>query len=135
MSGPLDAALALADTLNWRILPCEPEGKDPIVRLVHHGVKDASTDPDVIRGWWAEEPDANPAVACGPPGPDVLDLDDPSHPQARELLDQLAAAPRVASVRGPHVYLSGGGNRVLPFGELRSTGWYVLAPPACRTSP
>jgi len=70
----MKAALAYG-RLGWRVLPCQPGGKLPII-------KDwptlASTDPDVIREWWRDRPDANIAVATGAgSGIFVLDIDGP----------------------------------------------------------
>ena len=135
MSGALDAALALA-RLGWPAFPVEPGGKDPVGRLVPNGVKNATTDPNRIRRWWAKQPDANIGLACGPPGPVVLDIDDPEHPEGREYAERLAAAPQVATNRGRHFYLSGrcANKTGLVYGELRSTGLYVLAPPSIHPS-
>lgn len=36
-------------------LKCKP-GKHPVGRLVHHGLKDATTDPEKIRSWFTESP-------------------------------------------------------------------------------
>src|SRR5205814_5234945 len=59
----------------WPVLPCLPGGKVPVGALVPHGCLDATTDPDVITGWWSRMPAANVAIACGLPGPDVVDVD------------------------------------------------------------
>ena len=55
MSELLDAALAYA-ARGWHVFPCAPDGKRPITE---RGYKDATTDPDRIREWWSETPDAN----------------------------------------------------------------------------
>lgn len=87
-STPLDAALAYA-AHGWPVMPlhhvhdgrctcqkgaeCEKPGKHP--RTIH-GVKDASTDPLVIRSWWRNNPRANVGVAMGgPTGLVALDVD------------------------------------------------------------
>jgi hypothetical protein len=77
----LDAALALANR-GLAIFPCfEPVtygdqvecsckehekcahiGKHPRTK---HGFKDASKDPDQIKRWWSESPNANTAIATG----------------------------------------------------------------------
>lgn len=38
---------------------CESKGKHPISKLVPNGCVNATTDPEVIRRWWAKEPHAN----------------------------------------------------------------------------
>jgi len=44
------------------VFPCRPRGKEP---LTSHGFKDATTDPEQIRRWWSEHPDANLGLATG----------------------------------------------------------------------
>lgn len=70
------AALAYTRLLGWQVIPIVPGGKPPLGRLVPHGVHDATADPARIRAWWAEEPEANIGIACGPDsGFWTLDLD------------------------------------------------------------
>lgn len=38
---------------------CESKGKHPISRLARNGSKSGTTDPEIIRRWWTEEPNAN----------------------------------------------------------------------------
>ena len=49
MNAPIDYAIDYALLRGWPVFPCKPANKQP---LTEHGVKDASTDPDVIRAWW-----------------------------------------------------------------------------------
>jgi len=67
------AALDYA-ALGWPVLPIAPRGKIP---LTAHGLKDASTDREVIGEWWSRWPTANVGVATGKPGPTVIDLGGP----------------------------------------------------------
>ena len=53
-------------------LNCENIGKHP---RSYHGLKDATSSPAQIEKWWDEWPDANVAVATGPSGLVVLDVD------------------------------------------------------------
>ncbi len=48
------------------MLPCELRGKRPAGAFVPLGLKDASTDPDVVARWWKAEPDLDeqPEVFC-----------------------------------------------------------------------
>jgi putative DNA primase/helicase len=112
--------------LGWPVLPVPAKSK--AATLTGRGVKDASTDPATLMRWWGRWPDANVAVACGLPGPQVLDID--SLARAGRLLD--VDAPTVATARGRHLYFAGqpGGTAALACGELRGRGSYVLAPPS-----
>lgn len=65
--------------IGWPVFPLRPRGKSP---LTAHGFKDATRDPDQIRAWWTEWPDANIGIPTGPLddggcGYDVLDIDGP----------------------------------------------------------
>ena len=52
---------------------CDRPGKHP---STPHGVKDATTDPEQIKSWWAASPDANIGIATGSEsGILVLDID------------------------------------------------------------
>ena len=97
MSDPtaiLAAALEYA-ALGWPVLPifeirdagqcacgdprCESPGKHPVGRLVPRGLKQATTDPEVIHRWFNAAPTANLAVAAGvKAGIVVIDVD-PRH--------------------------------------------------------
>jgi hypothetical protein len=57
----LGAALRYAER-GLAVLPIEPRGKLPLTK---HAVKDATPNARTIRGWWAEWPDANVAIAAG----------------------------------------------------------------------
>lgn len=91
--GNVEHALAHAED-GWPVLPvwwtdadgtcacgsteCKP-GKHPVTRPggVPRGKDDASTDPDVIRAWWARWPQANIGGRCD--GRVVLDYDGAAH--------------------------------------------------------
>lgn len=70
----LGAALGYAEQ-GYLVLPLTPNEKVPLGKLVRHGLRDASSDPERIRGWWGKEPLANIGVLCGPTSFDVLDVD------------------------------------------------------------
>ena len=68
----LDAALAYA-SWGWHVLPLIPNDKRPASA---HGVHDATTDPDQIRAWWAQNPNYNIGIAAGEKsGIVVFDID------------------------------------------------------------
>lgn len=116
---------------------CEGQGKHP---RTENGLDDASTDPDVIRSWWARWPDANVGLRTGIAF-DVLDLDGPD---ALDLLDALAPPGDIKPIVGPmaitgnglHIYVevTGAGNRTAMAGgagiDWRGRGGYVVAPPS-----
>jgi bifunctional DNA primase/polymerase-like protein len=151
MSQPSRQALAYAAT-RWPVFPCRPDA-DPCPEpgrcackapLTRNGFKDASTDPDVIRGWWRKWPSANVAIATGAPGPDVLDVDVATEGSGWAGFNRLKRAGLLtgahALVRTPrgglHAYYRGTGQpsgsltRAGHFIDFKASGGYVLAPPS-----
>ena len=55
------AALAYTTRLGWYVFPLRPASKEPHGRLVRHGHKDATRDPEQIRRWWSADPEAGVA--------------------------------------------------------------------------
>jgi hypothetical protein len=137
----LEAALSYA-ALGWRVLPCEPNGKRPLGRLVPRGLHDATTTEATIRRWWDECPTANVAIECT--GLVVIDVDVAADKRGDRTLVELvrdhgpigwslsASTPR----GGVHYYFRAPGgvrikNGVERLGEgldVRAAGGYVLAP-------
>lgn len=130
------AALSYAER-DWRVLVLA--GKKPHGRLAPHAYKSASTDPDVIRSWWREEPDANIGIACAPSGLVVIDADyrDGGDDLLRELERKHGALPRTPRALtgggGTHDFLRHPSSRLI--GKL-GTGLdvrdraYVVVPPS-----
>jgi hypothetical protein len=119
---------------------CDRPAKHPLVR---HGVKQATTDPEVIGRWWRRWPAANLGLATGVVF-DALDVDGPAGLAA---LHQLAGTVGLR-LPGPLVATGGGGwhhwfaptglgNRP-PHGlahvDWRGRGGCVLAPPSRHAS-
>lgn len=158
----LDDALKCAN-LNWYLLPicwideenrcscgkveCSSPGKHPIAAVVPHGLKDASSDPERIRGWWSKYPDANIAVRTGlKSGLCVLDIDTRhgGEQSLRELVRQNHRLPTTVEAStgggGRHLYFKHSDhpikNRVniLPGIDLRGDEGYVVAPPSRHVS-
>ncbi|GAA1526404.1 bifunctional DNA primase/polymerase [Actinomadura kijaniata] len=118
MTPHLDLALTLAAP-GWHVFPLSPRDKRPLANCLHcrdnptcsrdnytacpclpdgqwcHGVRAATTDPDRIRTWWRRQPYAVPAVAAGPSGLVLIDLD--AH------TDQLPADPATELLPGIHL--------------------------------
>lgn len=67
-----EAALAYA-SWGWSVIPVVPNGKVPATQ---HGVKDATTNPEQIARWWAQNPNFNIGIAAGAlSGIVVFDID------------------------------------------------------------
>lgn len=90
---PLDYALAYAE-LGWHVLPVwsvdehgqcrcgrpnnekgHKPGKHPQADLVPHGHQDATVDTQIIRDWWATDPDAGIGISLADSGLLALDID------------------------------------------------------------
>jgi Bifunctional DNA primase/polymerase, N-terminal/AAA domain len=104
----------------WYVFPCFPRSKKP---ATNNGFKSATLDEDTVRSWWDHEPLYNVAVATGPSGLCVVDVD-----HGLESLDSLDGW---LSVHGlPYTYMVRTGRRP-EFGVqlyysgtgLKSTGW------------
>jgi hypothetical protein len=151
MSDLLSSAIAYAER-GWPVFPCAVKEKVPHGKLAPHGFKDASTDPDIIRGWWTAEPEANIGLPTGLAF-DVLDIDGPEALEALEsvggpaivkevggllVCDDDVEGPTVSTPRGWHCYVAptGRGNTVKLGGladvDWRGRGGYVVAPPSVK---
>jgi hypothetical protein len=113
----------------WPAFPVKPQAKEPLTK---HGVKDATLDGDQLRRWFHRWPTANIAIACGSPGPQVLDIDDLAAGHDTLVVVSRLGGPDVATARGRQFYLRGStqGTIALGWGELRGRGSYVVAPPS-----
>lgn len=137
----LTAALGYA-AHGYEVFPTAVETKAP---LTPHGVKDASTDPDVIARWWTTYPNAN--VAIRPPaGVFVIDVDtEEAHGHdgfatLAALVEELGPLPpdapkAITRSGGWHIWLSGADDVIGGFGkgsgvDIKSRGGYVIVPPS-----
>lgn len=118
------------------VFPLQPAAKVPM--RGSRGCKDATADPDRVRAWWEQRPDANIGLATGHLV-DVIDIDGPAGVASwAAMLDALPPAlGKVSTPRpgGTHLYVAavpGRGNkaRLLPGVDYRGTGGYVVAPPS-----
>jgi hypothetical protein len=137
------AALALA-VKGLRVFPCVERTKEP---AIHDNLKRATTDPNIIAGWWSTR-DFNVAIATGPDsGIWVVDIDgDEGEGTLRKLeatFGPLPATIEAITGKGRHAYFrwpTGAEIRNsqlrqdLPGLEWRGDGGYVLAPPSIHPS-
>lgn len=140
----LHPALAYA-AKGWHVFPVKPHAKEP---LTTNGFKDATTDPAKINAWLSQWPNANWAIATGPSGLLVIDVDPKNGGDVswNELVD-VHGPSLVDSVRvrtggdGLHVYFqrppaNGHGDlgntvsHIAPGIDTRGAGGYVVAPPS-----
>jgi hypothetical protein len=132
-----DAALEYV-ARGWPVFPVTLD-KTP---RTAHGLKDATTDEDQLRSWWARWPDAGVAVATGQrSGLVVLDVDgDLGADNLLELERDRGVLPDTVRVvtggGGAHYYFRDPGGIRNSAGRLgvgidvRADGGYVVAPPS-----
>ena len=151
----LEMALAYAE-FGWAVLPlhnienehcscgspdCKSPGKHP---RTMRGVKDASKNPAVIRGWWSKWPTANIGIATGQvSGVMVVDIDGENGLGNWNALTaehgEIPPTLRVNTARGWHSYLSlpsqvAVPNRASDGLDIRGDNGYVVAPPSNHAS-
>lgn len=123
---------------------CGSPGKHPIGSLVPRGCLEATTDPQLIKEWWAVYPDANIGIATGDPsGVMVLDVDidsggdttlDTLEQRFGQLPDTWAAWTGSGGAhfyfRMPGIDVRNSAGAVGPGIDVRGNGGYVVAPPS-----
>src|SRR5215472_8686738 len=103
-----DDLLALA-AKGWRVFPCRPRAKEPLIPEWQHK---ATMDSRQICAWYAEHPGCNWGIACGAgSGVWVLDVDgDKGKESLKRLLAQRGCLPDGFAVRtakgGGHLYFA-----------------------------
>jgi hypothetical protein len=140
MTSRSEAALALA--VMQPVLPLESAGKRPLGGL---GLRHASRDPETVRGWWKQWPQANLAMRCD--GLLVIDVDGAGGERSLDVLQrrlgELPATRAQQTGRGRHLLYTamielGNSTRMLgrPEGiDLRGgPRGYVVAPPSIHPS-
>lgn len=136
----IDAALAYA-AAGVPVFPCRETNKRP---YTDHGFKEATTDAEQIRLWWAKWPAAMIGMPTGAiSGVSVLDIDDPAAFEAACPID-LPVTRRCDTGKGYHLHFvhhDGIRNKQraanspwpipeLPGAEVRGEGGYVILPPS-----
>lgn len=129
------------------MFPLKPRAKTP---LTAHGFKDATTNIDTIRAWWAKAPTANIGLNCGKSGLVVVDLDKRGDHDGLQEWDTLTDKNHLSIHTS--VSLTGGGGRHLLFKapagveiknsagklapgiDIRGEGGYIVLPPSIHPS-
>src|SRR5262245_23577095 len=140
----------------WRVFPlhtvaagrcacgdpnCSSPGAHP---RKQHGEKDASDDPEQVRAWWAQWPDANVGIATGAISGLVVIVIDPlkgGEESFAKLQQELPSAfVQLLKVRtgsgGAHLYFQHPGGHVpcrtnvRPGIDVKTDDGYVVAPPS-----
>ncbi|PCC16865.1 bifunctional DNA primase/polymerase [Brevibacterium aurantiacum] len=137
----LPQAAALYAHSGVAVFPCIAGTKRP---ATENGLRDATTDPDRVAGWWERHPASNIGLRTGE-GIDVLDID--SHPtgdgftRLRRLLDDGFAGSWTHAVRTPsgglHLYYPSdpgreqrSWSRPREHIDFRGAGGYIITPPS-----
>ena len=123
-----------------KIFPCNPNGKNP---LTTNGFKDASNDPEIIKLWWDQYPEANIGLVTGVENNLlVIDVDNKKGVDGSASLRELEAefgsfdtyAVKTQRVEGgTHYYFTCSSERVKnqvdfrPGIDIRCNGGYVIA--------
>jgi hypothetical protein len=151
MSELLDTALAYA-ARGWHVFPCWPpdaaacrnmephkRGKTPACA---HGVIDATTDYNIVKGWWGNA-DFNIGIRTGKEsGFFVIDVDgDAGEAELKKLEDQFGALPptleSITGRGGRHLCFQIDGHPIrnstsvfAPKIDVRANGGYIIVPPS-----
>lgn len=156
----LDAALYYA-AQGWLVLPLHnpkdgqcscgnPEcGKNAAKHpRTAHGLKDASRDPEQVRRWWRQWPDANIGILTGPEsGIAVLDVDGQAGEESLTALIKQHGRPAETAKSatgggGRHIIfkypadgrLKNSTSKLGPKLDTRGDGGYIVAPPSVHIS-
>jgi hypothetical protein len=143
MSNLREAALRLANK-GMRVFPCKVRNKEP---LINDNLSRATTDENVIRGWWHSR-DYNIGIATGEgSGVWVLDIDgDEGENTLRELEAKHGTLPSTIEAitgNGRHLYFRWpAGTEIrnkqedgeIPGIHVRGNGGYTVAPPSIHPS-
>lgn len=158
----LEAALKYA-SLGWPVFPvwwpenlgcacgktdCTKPGKHPLGKLVPKGRNNATTDPEIIRGWWKEYPQANVAIVTGPEsGLLAVDVDPRNGGEAswKKIMAEVGTLPLTSTTRtgggGWHYVLQYPSNTIksvaldeYPGIDIKAKGGSIVAPPSLHVS-
>ena len=126
-------------------LDCPRPAKHPMGDLVSSGLKSATTDPEIVRGWWTKRPGANIGLPTGRrSGVLVVDVDinECGFETLTALIHRYKEWPSTPSVRtgggGMHFFFAypsdveirNSARKLGPGVDVRGEGGYVLLPPS-----
>ena len=127
--------------INWHVFPCAVDKKIP---ACSNGFKDATTDPEQIKRWWADQP-YNIGIATGASGLVVVDFDlvngAPVGETNFKALPEYEPLPETFTVRtrsgGKQFYFRANGTGIKSSNsqlcknvDIKALGGYVIAPPS-----
>jgi hypothetical protein len=126
------------------VFPCRSRDKIPACA---HGVKDATTDANIIAGWWRGYPEANIALATGKrSGAFVVDIDSASaETELAKLEAECGTLPTTMesiTARGRHLFfaypdqlvIKNSAKEIAPDIDIRGEDGYVIVPPSVHES-
>lgn len=119
----------------WYIFPLKPRSKEP---LTTNGFYNATCDPEQVRAWWSEYPDANIGVDLGRTHLVAIDIDakDGGLETWQALDPQIHTLVARTGTGGFHVYYRNPNgerflNKRIATGiDLKNEGGYVVLPPS-----
>lgn len=136
------SAFVYAEGMGWHVFPVQPGGKRPFGKLAHQGFRSATTDVEVIVGWWTSVPRANVGIRTGAEsGLLVVDVDGPEgYATLARWESEHGPLPDTLTVdtpRGEHRYFRHPGvevrsSEVGPKLDVKADGGCVTAPPSTR---
>lgn len=126
-AGPLEYALTYA-ALGWPVLPIGADKRPK----AGQGIKHASTDEAVIRGWWARWPDAGVGIHLGAAGLCAIDID-PRNGATKTASDFPATLTARTGGGGWHLIYSVPGSATLPGKleagvDIKHRGYIIVEP-------
>lgn len=121
----------------FAVFPCRPGDKQPLGSLVPNGCLDATTDAEIIKGWWTKCPNANIGLATGlKSGLAVVDLDGQEGIASGNRLG-LSSPVCALTGHGKQLFysdtegkLKNSVKKLAPGIDTRGTGGYVVVPPS-----